>query len=250
MSSRRSRSKADPQTADNGKPKASVRALAHVIERVSRSQAPLAKTYVDRLRHTDPGASPAAIVSKLEKRYLAAVAASGAAVGSAAALPGVGTVAALSVAAGETAVFLEATAFFALAVGAVHGISTDDRERRRALVLSVLVGDDSKHALAELIGPGRTNGAWLSDGVATLPMPAVSQLNSRLLKYAVRRYTLRRSTLLFGKMLPVGVGAVVGGVGNRIIGKKIITNAREAFGAPPSRWPVTLHLLPSVRDAG
>lgn len=250
MSARWSGSKADPQTAANGKPKASARALANVIERASRSQGPLAKNYVDRLRRTDPGASPAAIVAKLEKRYLAAVAASGAAVGSAAALPGLGTVTAVTAAAGETAVFLEATAFFALAVGAVHGIPTEDRERRRALVLAVLVGDDSKHALAELIGPGRTNGAWLSDGVATLPMPAVSQLNSKLLRYAVRRYTLRRSALLFGKLLPVGVGALVGGVGNRIIGKKIVSNARNAFGPPPSRWRVTLHLLPNVRDVG
>lgn len=250
MSARWRGVKADPQTATNGKPKASARALAHVIERASRSQGPTAKAYVDRLRRTDPGAAPTAIVSKLEKRYLAAVTASGAAVGSAAALPGIGTLAAISAAAGETAVFLEATAFFALAVASVHGIPSEDRERRRALVLSVLVGDDSKHALAELIGPGRTNGAWMSDGVATLPMPAVAQLNSRLLKYAVKRYTLRRAALLFGKLLPVGIGALVGAIGNRIIGKKIVSNARKAFGAPPRKWPVTLHLLPNIRDVG
>ncbi|BBZ12835.1 hypothetical protein [Mycobacterium branderi] len=250
MNARRSGSTADPQTAGNGKPKASARALAHVIERASRSQGPAAKAYVDRLRRASAGAAPATVVAKLEKRYLAAVMASGAAVGSAAALPGVGTLAALSAAAGETAVFLEATAFFALAVAAVHGVPIEDRERRRALVLSILVGDDSKHALAELIGPGRTSGAWLSDGVASLPMPAVSQLNSRLLKYAVKRYTLRRGALLFGKLLPVGIGALVGAIGNRLVGKKIVRNARKAFGEPPARWPVTLHLLPTVRDAG
>ena len=41
------------------------------------------------------------IVAKLEKRYVAAVTASGAAVGSTAVLPGLGTLAALSAAAGE-----------------------------------------------------------------------------------------------------------------------------------------------------
>ena len=172
---------------------------------------------------------------------MAAVTASGAAVGSAAVLPGLGTLAALSAAAGETAVFLEATAFFALATAAVYGVSADNRERRRALVLAVLVGDDSKHAVAELIGPGRTSGAWLSEGVASLPLPALSQLNSRLLKRAVRRYTLRRGALLFGKLLPVGIGAVIGAVGNRLAGKKIVRNARNAFGTPPARWPGTLH---------
>jgi hypothetical protein len=233
MSARRTRSTADPLPATgDGKPKASARALAHIIERSSRIQGPAASAYVERLRRANPGAVPAVIVSKLEKRYLAAVAASGAA------------------AAGETAVFLEATAFFVLAVAAVHGVPIENRERRRALVLAVLVGDDSKRAVAELIGPGRTSGAWLTEGTASLPMPALSQLNSRLLKYAVRRYTLRRGALLFGKMLPVGIGAVVGAVGNRMVGKKIVRNARKAFGTPPPRWPVTLHLLPTVRDAG
>jgi hypothetical protein len=234
----------------NDKPKASARALARIIESSSRIQGPAAAAYVERLRRANPGAAPAVIIAKLEKRYLAAVTASGAAVGSAAVLPGFGTVAVLSAAAGETAVFLEATAFFALATATVYGVAAENRERRRALVLAVLVGDDTKHALGELIGARRTNGAWLSEGVASLPMPALSQLNSRLLKYAVRKYTLRRSALLLGKMLPVGIGALIGAIGNRLVGKKIVRNSRKAFGTPPDRWPVTLHLLPTVRDAG
>jgi F0F1-type ATP synthase membrane subunit c/vacuolar-type H+-ATPase subunit K len=161
-----------------------------------------------------------------------------------------GTLAALSAGIGETAVFLEATAFYVLAVASVFGVSTDERERRRALVLSILVGDDSKHAMAELIGGGRTSGAWLSEGVASLPMPALSQLNSRLLKRAVRRFTLRRSALLFGKILPVGIGALIGAIGNRVVGKKIVRNARKAFGTPPAKWPVNLVLLPTASDAG
>lgn len=251
MSARRTRSTAEPlPVTTDRKPKVSARALAHLIERSSRIQGPVASAYVERLRRANPGAVPAVIVSKLEKRYLAAVTASGAAVGSAAVLPGIGTLAVLSAAAGETAVFLEATAFFALAVAAIHGIPAENRERRRALVLAVLVGDESKDAVAELIGPGRTTGAWLSEGVAALPMPALSQLNSRLLKYAVRRYALRRSALLMGKMLPIGIGAIVGAVGNRGVGKKIVRNARKAFGTSPARWPITLHLLPTVHDAG
>ena len=193
----------------------------------------------------NPDATPAEIVTKLEKHYLAAVMASGAAVGSAAAFPGIGTLVALSAVAGETVVFLEATAVFVLAVAEVHGIPAEHRERRRALVLAVLVGEDSKHAVAELLGPGRTKGAWLSDGAATLPLPAVSQLNSRLLRFFVKRYTLKRGAIVFGKLLPVGIGAVVGGVGNRLMGKRIIENARMAFGSPPPRWPAKLHVLPS-----
>ncbi len=244
MSARSSTKSQPPATVDEH-PSAAVRALSMIIERGARVQGPAVKAYVDRLRHASPDATPAEIVTRLEKHYLAAVMASGAAVGSAAAFPGIGTLAALSAVAGETVVFLEATAVFVLAVAEVHGIPADHRERRRALVLAVLVGEDSKHAIADLIGPGRTSGAWLADGAATLPLPAVSQLNSRLLRYFVKRYTLKRSAIAFGKLLPVGIGAVVGGWGNRLMGKKIIANARKAFGSAPPRWPATLHVLPS-----
>src|SRR3954447_10673420 len=234
-------------TADEH-PGAAARALSEIIERGARVQGPAVRAYVERLRDGNADATPAEVVTKLEKHYLAAVMASGAAVGSAAAFPGIGTLVALSAVAGETAVFLEATAVYALALADVYGIPADHRERRRALVLAVLVGDESKHAVADLLGPGRTSGGWLSDGAATLPLPAVSQLNSRLLRYFVKRYTLKRGAIAFGKLLPVGVGAVVGGVGNRMMGRKIIANARQAFGSPPPRWPSTLHVLPAPKE--
>ena len=235
-----------PADADE-EPGAAAKALSNILERGARVQAPAVEAYVQRLRRANPGASPAEIITKLEKRYLAAVMASGAAVGSAAAFPGIGTIAALSAVAGETVVFLEATALFVLAVAEVHGIPAGHREHRRALVLSVLVGDDSKGAVRDLVGPGRTNGAWLGESTAALPLPVVSQLNNRLLKFFVKRYALKRGAIAFGKMLPMGIGAVIGGGGNRLMGKKIISNARTAFGPPPGRWPVAVHVLPSAR---
>ena len=103
-------------------PGMSAKVLSHVLESSTRLQAPAVKAYVARLRRSSPDATPAQIVTRLEKQYLAAVMASGAAVGSAAAFPGIGTLAALSAVAGETVVFLEATAAFVLAVAEVHGI--------------------------------------------------------------------------------------------------------------------------------
>jgi hypothetical protein len=227
-----------------------VRALAQVIERSSRIQGPAAEAYVARLRRAHPAASPAEIAAKLQKRYLAVVTASGVAVGMAATIPGIGTLSALSAAAAETVAFLEATALLVLALAVVYGIPADHRERRRALVLAVLVGDNSRHAVAELIGPARTNGGWIAEGMASLPLSSMSRLNSRLLKSWVKRYTVRRSALMFGKLLPVGIGALVGAIGNYLAGKKLVSNAHKAFGTPPARWPVTLHLLPPVREAG
>jgi len=250
MSARSSAKNQLPATRDGAddNPSAAAKVLSAIIERGARVQAPAVKAYVERLRQQSPNATPAEIVGRLEKHYLAAVMASGAAVGSAAAFPGIGTLAAMSAVAGETVVFLEATSVYVLSVAEVYGIPADHRERRRALVLAVLVGEDSKRAVADLIGPGRTSGAWMADGAATLPLPAVSQLNNRLLRYFVKRYTLKRGAIAFGKLLPVGIGAVVGGVGNRAMGKRIVSNARKAFGDPPPRWPSAIHVLPPPRN--
>ena len=245
--SARSRAKNHLPAVPDEDPSTAAKVLSQIIERGARVQGPAVKAYVERLREHHPAASPADIVDKLDKHYMAAVMASGAAVGSAAAFPGIGTLVAMSAVAGETVVFLEATAVYVLAVAEVYGIPAGHRERRRALVLAVLVGDDSRHAVADLLGTGRTSGAWLADGAASLPLPAVSQLNSRLLRYFVKRYTLKRGAIAFGKLLPVGIGAVVGGVGNRMMGKKIVAHAHAAFGNPPARWPSPLHLLPAPR---
>jgi MFS family permease len=234
----------------NGRPKASARALAQVIERSARIQGPAAEAYVSRLRNTHPGISPAGVVTKLQRRYVALVTCSGIAVGAAATIPGIGTLSALSAAAAETVAFLEATAFFVLAVAVAHGIPAEHRERRRALVLSVLVGDKGTQAVAPLIGPSRTNGGWIAESVAALPLSSMSGLNSRLLKAWAKRYTVRRSALVFGKLLPVGIGIVVGAVGNHLAGKKIVRNAHQAFGPPPARWPRTLHVVPPISETG
>ena len=74
----------------------------------------------------------------------------------------------------------------------------------------------------------------------------MSQLNGRLLKYFVKRYALKRGAIAFGKLLPVGIGAVIGGVGNRMMGRRS-SPTPAAFGTPPPRWPATLHVLPALQ---
>jgi len=239
----------EPAGTDS-RPSTSARALAQVIERSYRIQGPAAEAYVARLRDAGGGAGPAEVIAKLERRYVGMVTLGGMTVGAVATVPGIGTLSALSAAAAETVTFLEATAFYVLALAVVYGVTADDRERRRALVLSVLVGDNGKNAVAELIGPGRTKGAWVAESMSALPLSSMSLLNSRLLKAWVKRFTVRRSALMFGKMLPVGIGVVVGAVGNYLAGRKIARNARAAFGPPPAAWPRSLHLVPPVQEAG
>src|SRR5689334_7860569 len=158
--SARSKAKNTPalRDGDDENPSAAARVLSQIIEGSARVQAPAVKAYVNKLRAASPDATPAEIAQRLEKHYIAATMASGAAVGSAAAFPGIGTLAAMSAVAGETVVFLEATAVFVLSVAEAHGIPAEQRERRQALVLAVLVGEASNGAVAELLGTGCTSG--------------------------------------------------------------------------------------------
>lgn len=221
--------------------------ISLILDQGTKVQEPAVRAYVQRLRSHNPAATPAQIVTKLEKRYLAAIMGSGAAVGAAAAFPGVGTVAALSATAGETALFLEATALFTLAVAAVHDIELAKSELRKTVVLAVMLGEDGETTISDLLGKERTTGdGWLAEATAALPMPAISHLNAMLVKRFTRRFAMKKGAMTLGKLIPAGVGAAIGAGGNRFIGKKIIGNARKAFGPPPPNWPAQLRLLPTV----
>ena len=64
---------------------------------------------------------------------------------------------------------------------------------------------------------------------------------------ATRPYDSARFPVML-RYLPAGIGAIVGAVGNRMMGKRIVENARAAFGAAPARWTTTLRVLPAVGD--
>ncbi|ARQ63876.1 hypothetical protein [Mycobacteroides abscessus] len=226
------------------KPGASGKLLSLVLDQSTKVQEPAVRAYVQKLRATHPTASPADVVAMLEKRYLATVMGSGAAVGAAAAFPGVGTLAALSATAGEAVLFLEATSLFTLALAAVHDIELAKIEHRHTLVLAVLLGEDGETTVSDVLGKERTvGGGWLAEATSTLPVPALSHLNATLLKRFTKKFAVKRGAMAAGKLLPAGIGAVIGAGGNRFIGKRIVTNARNAFGEPPTAWPVQLRLV-------
>ncbi|HSA40688.1 MAG TPA: hypothetical protein P5061_08670, partial [Mycobacterium sp.] len=149
-------------------PGTSAKLLSYLLETSSRLQGPAIRRYVQRLRRKRPHATPADIVKRIQRTYLVTVIASGAAIGSAAILPGIGTLTALAAVSGETVLFLEATTVFVLAMAEVYGIEATDRDRRRALVLYVLSGEDGKHAVANVLGDGRRHfeQAVFADGLS------------------------------------------------------------------------------------
>lgn len=209
--------------------------LGSVIDRAARLQGPAVAKYVAGLRADHPDDSPSQIIDRLEKRYLLTVTGAGGAAGATAAVPGVGTLAAIGAVGAETAFFMEASALYALAVAEVYGISIDDRELRRALVLTAVLGDAGLGALRATVGAKNATLMNLKKNPTSLP--GLGNLNKQLMKMFTRRFLAKKSPLLLGKLLPAGIGAVVGAGGNRVLGKNVVKNARHAFGPIPTTWP-------------
>jgi hypothetical protein len=208
--------------------------LDTALDKAITIQRPVVLAYLDRVRKRRPDATPAEVVTQLERRYLAAVVGIGGASGAAATLPGAGTVASVVSGAAEITAFVSSTASFVLALAELHGVPVSDPEVRRALVIATLLGDAASAALdlGEHVSPH-----WALALGRSLTRERVGPVNSRLAQLLLRRWGTRQSALLVGRALPLGLGAGVGAVGNAALGRAAIAASRRAFGPAPKTFP-------------
>ncbi len=207
--------------------------LRAVEKAISIQQAPVA-AYVARIRRARPNADPAEIIALLERRYLTTVTGTGAAVGGVAAAPLVGTGAALMLSGGETVVFFEATALFALAVAEVHGIRVAEFERRRTLLLAIVLGDNGAMVVEKMTG--RTGQHWAELLPEAIPLSSITAINKTLGRWFLKRYARKQGILVVGRLAPLGIGAAIGAAGNRAFGRTVVTASRRVFGPPPASF--------------
>ncbi len=226
-------------------------AFIRLLDRALAVQRPVVLAHLRsiRLRHRD--ADTPEILRILERRYLTAVTTGGAAVGATAVVPGITTGVTLALSGVETVGFLEATALYAQSVAEVHGVAIDDPDRARALVLTLMLGKEGTDLVAQLAsqaaGRGASRSTYWGDLVTkTLPRAAVGPLVDRLKTTFARQFAARGGASWLGKALPFGVGAVVGGAGNHILGRRVLVNSRRAFGPPPSALPADLEPRPGA----
>jgi len=221
------------------------------FDRVLAIHRPIVLAHIRSIRRRNPYASPEQIVRLLEKRYLAAVTTGGAAVGATAVIPGVGTGITLALSGVETAGFLEATALFTQSVSEVHGIAVEDPDRARALVMTMMLGREGSDLVRQLAGQMTGSGTarttyWGELITNTLPRTILGPLTVRLKSAFLRQFATRGSASLLGKALPFGIGAVIGGAGNHILGSRVMHSSRLAFGPAPEGFQPELD--PRVRE--
>lgn len=227
----------DPAVKDVSGPLAGV--VTSTLRRAIRSQTDLARTYVRKLRESHPEESPSQIRDRIDSRFLAMVTASGVAVGATAAVPGVGTVLAFGAIGAESLVFLEAAAFYTLAAAEVHGVDVRRGEHEELLVMTILLGASGTALLSNAVSTTGGASAGASLASRSLRIPGLKEVNRRMMSRFARKFAVKRATLAMGKLAPAGIGAAVGGWGNRRLGRTVLDAARTTFGTPPDRWPVS-----------
>lgn len=221
------------------------RAVNTTLDRFLGIQRPVVVAHLRSIRRRHPDASADELARILERRYLAAVTSGGAAVGATAVIPAIGTGITLALSGLETAGFLEATALYAQSMSELHGIAVEDPERARALVLTMMLGREGSDLVRQLAGQfgggGVTRTAYWGELVtSTLPSMVVGPLVDRLKNAFIRQFAVRGGASILARAIPFGVGAVIGGTGNNILGRRVVQNARLAFGPAPLVIPDVL----------
>jgi hypothetical protein len=222
-----------------------------MLDRVLAVQRPVVIAHLRSIRLRHPHAGPADVARMLERRYLAAVTTGGAAVGATAVVPGIGTGTTLALSGVETAGFLEATALYAQSLAELHGIRIENPDRARALVLTLMLGSEAvdlvSHWARQASGKGVPREKYWGELITkSLPRAAVGPLVDRLKSSFVRQFAAKGGASIIGKALPFGIGAAVGGAGNHLLGRRVLTNSRRAFGVPPHAFPAELEPRPGA----
>jgi hypothetical protein len=221
-------------------------------------QRPSVIEYLKSLRRDKPGATPADILKELDRRYIATVTITSTGVGASAAIPAVGTGIALGLGVADLLFFYETSALYVLAATELHGIEVRDAERARPLVFGMLLGEKSQSKVAKIVmqaaGAGSINMArtvathsvgkalpkgWGEVLTQQLPDSALAPLATVLARQALRA-SGKLTARTLGKVLPFGIGAVIGGVGSFTFGRDVVRAARLAFPMPPTVFPDAL----------
>ncbi|MGW3993940.1 hypothetical protein ACWEF6_10675 [Amycolatopsis sp. NPDC004772] len=218
-----------PASSGQGQP------ILELLDKAIGLQAPLVRKNIARARQRNPEATPAEVVRTLERMYVSALTGTGAAVGATAAAPAVGTGVALALSAGEAFSSLELSVLFVLSVAEVHGVRLDEIERRRTLVMGILLGQSGSNAIVGKVAE-RTGQHWARQLVSKVPTATLKQINSVLGKNFVTKYGTKQGIIVLGRVAPFGIGAVIGGGANATVAALAVRAARRAFGPAPQAW--------------
>ena len=218
------------------------KALVTTLDRTVRMQAGMIDSYLNWLRKPKKGEptpqTPADVQKALDKHFLTIVSGTGATTGAAAAVPGLGLVAGVAAVSADSLLFLDAAAVYTMAAAKIRGADIDDPAQRKALLMIVLAGASGSPVVDTLLGDLGDGAEGLSTAalLTRFSGPKLTSISDTLMKQVRKRITRKLSTAWLGKLIPLGIGAVVGTLANRKLAGNVIDSAHTHLGSLPASF--------------
>ena len=203
-------------------------ALERALDKAIAIPASRIEERVARMRRDRPGADAAELVEMAASRFRRDAGLSSGAVGASAAIPAISTGAAAALTVGQSAAFIASAVTYVLTVAEIQGVHVVDTERRRALVLSALLGKEGSEAVQGQLG--LSSMFWAAQLLMQMPLPSVKSINAHLIKRVAKRSAAKGGALALGRLLPFGIGAAIGWKGGRALANQVIEGAQAALG--------------------
>ena len=203
-------------------------ALERALDKAIAIPASRIEERVARMRRDRPGADAAELVEMAGARFRRDAGLSSGAVGASAAIPAISTGAAAALTVGQSAAFIASAVTYVLTVAEIQGVHVVDAERRRALVLSALLGKEGSEAVQGQLG--LSSMFWAAQLLMQMPLPSVKSINAHLIKRVAKRSAAKGGALALGRLLPFGIGAAIGWSGGRALANQVIEGAQAALG--------------------
>lgn len=152
----------------------------------------------------------------------------GATTGGVAALPVAGTGTAVAAGIAEFSLYTVRVGELILTIGALHGHTEASVEEQRAWILSVLLfGNTAAEGFTKLAGEvGKGLG---KKATKKIPVTALRAINHAASRTIVTKYGQKRGVIVLGRMLPFGIGALVGGSANYLTVSLLAKHANKFF---------------------
>lgn len=198
--------------------------LERALNRVVSMNSRLARQQIERF---GAGKAGDALLRRLDRQYRLAVTGSGAAVGASAIVPGFGTAAGAALSGGQTVVMLEATMLYVLSYAEATGVKVDDVDRRRVLLMAVLLGKTGQEVVETILGHG--DEGWVSQLARGGPPEVVKKVNRELRGRFFKTYGVQQGLMAVARLLPFGAGVAVGGLTGAFSSGAVIKATRQAF---------------------
>ena len=103
--------------------------------------------------------------------------------------------------------------------------------------MGILLGESGSATIGKVAE--RTGQHWARQLVSKVPMSTLKQINKVLGRHFITKYGTKQGIIVLGRVVPFGIGAVIGGGANATVAALAVRAARRAFGPAPQSWPET-----------